>query len=235
MGSGQHLNKARKLIEEQRYKYSTETFITEFVRGWFFEQTGLYKPSDPIHQDSTFLTACAMLSHEVASLMNAGINFSPLSILLSEFHTSAVKNNAYYPTSDCVTQLMNLLLNMGDSKGKRIYEPCVGPSGMILDSIQQRFLENQDQLNPLDGLEIIVEDIDEVALKAFTLHILFLISYLNESHPYGEVRPDRIEIKQINVLTRQQGCFFIELNSPEYEEKQLSKPSTSLDQFLMAG
>lgn len=225
-----HLRKAESIIEGVRFKIGCEVFLIEFVHQWAYLHTGLYQPTTSTQSDAVFIENARNLSNELNQIMLSGKCHSPLTELLSIFHTSAKHNHAFFATPKGVSQLMtNLLMSPEPSYRQSIYEPCCGPSGISFEAILAIVEENYTESNPLQGVTLVVEDINSVAIKAYLLQLVHLLAFLSESLG-REVRPDTVSIKQINVLTRSEGGINYHLSSPESPEvvEKIVNPLDSL-------
>lgn len=222
-----HLEKAKSIIEGVRFKFGCEVFLTEFVHQWAYLHTGLYQPMTAIQSDVVFIKNARDLSNELNQIMLSGKCHSPLTELLSIFHTSARKHHDFFATPRALSQLMtSLMVGSDSSRLQSIYEPCCGPSGISFETILAVVEENHAEANPLKGVTITAEDINSVAIKAYFLQFVHLLEFLSESLG-REVRPDAVSLKQIDVLTRSEGLVSYHLAIPELIEKVVN-PSDRL-------
>ncbi|MCR9888081.1 hypothetical protein NB550_10975 [Vibrio parahaemolyticus] len=207
------LKHSKAIIQQATYISGRDIFLNEFIHHWFFLHTGMQQPSEVISRNPKLECLAIELTHECQRLMLSGKHKTPLTDLIAEFCVSTVRSKSYYPTSDEVCKLVAQLLP--SDQAHSVYEPCVGPSGISFKRVEQYFEANSHLPNPLLGLRISIEDIDQVALKAYFIQLIHLLQYLTATHGEGEVRPDYVHILQVDTLTRKKGQLDISLYSPE--------------------
>jgi len=200
-------NKTFQLIEQWRYKHDIERMVHLFLEDWAFKHTGLYSPNDNITSTKEFTRIAIPLSHILSNLMLHGVS-DPLATILTEYCKGHSKHLAYYPTPQSVTSLISSLMTSGNQNATSddisIYEPCVGTSGIVLQHIEQTYLDRLHLDRPMQGVSITVEDINCYALYAFVVQLIHKIQYLSG---FGgkPAEPDTIIINQVNVLSRKCG------------------------------
>lgn len=213
-------NKAKALIEQWRYKYNISDTLKLFVENWAYLHTGMYKPSSSIIEESDFTSVAIPLSHELSIMMNQGES-DPLAIILSEYCKESNKHLGYYPSPK---ELGNLIFGLlgGDWKiaqGQKlsISEPCCGTAGLIMQKVERIAEANADKNNPLEGVSIYVEDINEIAAHAFLIQFIHKMQYL-ECILGKKAMPDRVVIQQLNTLSRVKGRVSYTLSNPSLLE-----------------
>ncbi|HBC3492194.1 TPA: N-6 DNA methylase [Vibrio parahaemolyticus] len=206
--------KAFNLIEKWRYRYDVSKAVQLFVAQWAYECTGLYQPTEREVQEDEFIEVAKPLSHILANLMYSGVS-DPLAFILSEFCKGDAKHQGYYPTPPEVGYLISKLLqsdqdiphkdaSFSKPGNLKIYEPCCGSAGIIMEKLEQVFYQNIELDEPLGHVELTVEDISSTALHAFCIQVIFKIKYLSLVSG-KKAEPFQIDINQIDVLRRSQG------------------------------
>lgn len=210
MNISNEYQKAFKLIESWRYKYDVSEAVKLFVAQWAYQCTGLYKPQSSIVNDSIFNDVAKPLSHVLASMMLKGVS-DPIATILSEFCKADSKYQGYYPTPPQVGNLLSQLLAASNSRSQlprlKVYEPCCGSAGIIMQKIEHLFNANLDKSEPLGHVDIVVEDVNATAIHAFCIQLIFKINYLSLVSG-KKAEPNRVEINQIDVISRKSGSIY---------------------------
>ncbi|BBM67904.1 hypothetical protein VA249_45500 (plasmid) [Vibrio alfacsensis] len=209
--------KAFNLIEQWRYRYGTDVAVKAFVSQWAYQHTGLYKPTEKMVYEKAFEEVAIPLSHILSNLMLKGVS-DPLAVILSEFCHGDAKHQGYYPTPQEVGVLISQLLrpiepelchaNIDSPKLRplKIYEPCCGSAGIILEMLESLFNTNIELDKPLGHVELVVEDISETALQAFCIQLIHKIQYLSlVSGKAAELA--MITVSHVDVLSRKEGLI----------------------------
>ncbi|MGD1524168.1 N-6 DNA methylase [Vibrio owensii] len=231
MNHQQLYNSAFRLIESWRYKFTISSTLRLFVSDWAYQQSGLYPVDDPILKTKEYQDVAKPLTHIIAALMMNGVS-DPLAVLLSEFCKEDNKHLSYFPTPSGISKLMGEIMarDVDLSEPIRIYEPCCGTAGMILDKLEMIYQQNITRNDPLGNVTVVVEDISSVALNAFFLQFVFKLQYL-ESTGQKPALPKHVTMTQLDVLSRKRsGPIYYELSSPVLHAEN----SPSQDQVVRA-
>lgn len=189
----EHLNRAIKYTETQRYRLGINEFVYGLIDNWAFEQTGLYPPNPILGFDEEAILTAKQVSHELATAMKINPTSDVLGWYLSE--TGLSKNTeSFFPTPPEVSRLISSLTidNKKQSKDK-YYECCCGSGSLALSYLDNIF--EKDGKEALKNIELYLEDINPTIIKCALLQILFFIDVKG-------VQIKSFSIATINSLTR---------------------------------
>lgn len=197
------------IIESWRYKLGCDIFLVQVITDWARLQSG----QEPLHTDPDFIKSASHVSQGYATLMQNG-HSTPLAMALAT-HLPSTKQLDYYPTERGLVELTNRILmdDLPKEGDVKLYEPCVGTSGFMIEQIERLADARIHLPNPLSGVTVLVEDLNPTALHAFFLHLVFLLERLS-LRLSRDVRPDAVTIVKIDVLRRDMATVMYDLRAP---------------------
>ena len=180
------IKEAQKLIEQCRFRYGTQSFFSDFIDHWAYEQSGLYPPSKPMPDD------LKPLCNELSNLLSEALKLAPtddvFAPILCDMGASKRGGN-YFPTPPHVAELMAALVGGPNPvNSENYYEPCCGTGVLAL-----KWLDNKFKNEGHEGLEkasVHLEDMDSLMVKCSFLQIIHYLSNIK-----GKVKELRIERK----------------------------------------
>lgn len=204
---------AFRIIEESRFKFGCGAFLISFIRQWAYLHSNMYKPTDRDVLSAEFEELSMRLSNCLCELMIKHGETDPLGVLLCEY-TSSEKSLSFFPTPSGVTKLLVGMMGSSVSSANSLYEPCAGSGSIVISQVEDSCYENAHKENPLAGLTILTEDISDVMCHALFVQLLCKLHHL--SFVMGrEVRPDKIIIASVDVISRKQGHVYYEMSNLE--------------------
>lgn len=210
-----NLNGARKLIESMRYEMGCDEFLSLAIEFWaYLQSSGMYEP-DLSRASVNFHKTASLLTHELSTVLLSGFH-DPLGVLLSEYMTSSKSHLGFCPTSQDVANLLSQLIgsNVNQSSTSQFYEPCCGTGSITFSSLANLIQENSDNHNPLSNVDIHVEDISPLAVKAFFVQLQYFLSFASKSLGRS-VYPKSVNIECRDVLSREFKGIRYQLISPD--------------------
>lgn len=204
---------ALSLIETVRYRMGIPRFITIFIDHWAYQQTGLYPPSDALHDD---LAATAhKLSHLLSFAMKADPTSDILGYVLSEsgFYKQGTQ---FYPTPPEVAKLI-AQINMVEapSLDAKFYEPCCG-TGINTIHWLERVLETRGATG-IESAHLHLEDLDRLMVKGCMLQLLHYFDSRS-------VTPASLNIVALNTITRRpMGVAYYATTNPFKEKRHFNE------------
>lgn len=199
---------ALSIVESWRYRYGTHESLCAFIDKWAYDFTGLYPMQSKISNDVAFFEDGNRLARILSELMLGGLS-DPISRLFCDACPSFAKQYGFYPTPDGLVNLLNALIlptpnETNEPVKVSLYEPCVGPAGSVLEALDHIATTGHRCANPLENTEIVVEDINSYAVKAFFLQLMHKIAYLQNTIS-KQIMPKRVEVLQLDTLSRRPG------------------------------
>jgi hypothetical protein len=211
-----NLRKAISLAEEARYKMGVSDFVLATIDHWAHAQTGMHPPKTSIPAE--LVSASMELTNCLAGLMREHPGDDVLGAFFSEcnFH---LRGTNFFPTPPEISALMAALIGEPEAKDSndaklKYYEPCCGTGSIAL-----KWLNNLAQSSGLDAVakaQLVLEDIDEVMVKACMIQMLFFIEHLG-------VEPQILSVVTIDVLSRQKRGVAYYATSQAYEAQVISQ------------
>jgi len=216
----------KQIIESLRFKIGTHEAMRIFISHWCYLQTNMYKPSDDeLEIAEKFKNEFSKLQHLIHHMAVVLGESDPLGILLTEY-SSAQNNFDFFPTPACLSDLLGKLIGGSLNEVKqndtvKISEICVGTGSIILNKIEQLYVENLERDIPLKGYEVYLEEINPLCCKALFLQILFKLEHLENL--YGKSSEMRVlQILNVDVLSRKNYGINFLYTSPTLELNSLS-------------
>lgn len=187
-----HVKEAQRIIESTRFKYGSSDFFSLFIDHWAYLQTGMYEPHKPMPED--LKESASQLSHELAEAMKRQPATDVFAIMLGELGAQN-RGGAYFPTPPHLASLMAQLLGVSNDGPETIYEPCVGTGAIILNKLEQLYLEGGSE--KLKKVRVILEDLDSLMVKCTMIQIFHFLG--NKNAAVAE-----LSIKQMDTLTQRE-------------------------------
>ncbi|HCV04107.1 MAG TPA: restriction endonuclease subunit M [Pseudoalteromonas sp.] len=178
------IKQALKLIEQCRFRYGTQSFFSDFIDHWAFQQSGLYPPAKPMPDDLKPL--CFELSNVLSEALKLAPSDDVFAPILCELGASKRGGN-YFPTPPHIADLMAALVGDPSQYSKdSYYEPCCGTGVLALKWLHNRYMNGG--IESLECVSVHLEDIDSLMVKCAFIQIIHFLSNIN-----GKVKELRIE------------------------------------------
>ncbi|USD59032.1 hypothetical protein J4N45_10870 [Vibrio sp. SCSIO 43140] len=202
-------NQLKSLVESLRYKTGTHQALDLYIHQHAYLISGVYPLDESrlslIERDDLAPTFAAMskIIHELG--VQKGIT-DPIGNLLCEF-SSLAKDSSYFPTPKELGRLM-YALTLGDvtniSEPITLSEPCAGSGAISLEILEEIVNAHPEVDNPLEHVSIFVEELNPLLCKVYFIQLMMKLSHL-ELILGRRVAPSKVQIKQMDVISRQEG------------------------------